>query len=196
MRRRFKALATLALACLAIGLSADALFNWYLERSDDKLKKEWATPAFAGDQPSLLDVRVPTPKHLLSALETPERFRVTYRVSDIPDSVKTAFAEAIQRSTQEEVFSMAEPKAWPWNATDAIREGLPRRRLRAVAASEELYLVFYEDGGFAKSDDVAAFRLSGNEAHAIWHSFLRPDVANPMGLRVAIRGQAYGNELY
>ena len=91
---------------------------------------------------------------------------------------------------------MAEPGSWPWNATDVILDGLPRRRLKVVAASESLCLVFYEHGGIAKTDDIAAFRLSGNGAHSIWHSSLAPVVANPADLRNAIRGQAYGDELY
>jgi len=45
---------------------------------------------------------------------------------------------------------MAEPGSWPWNATDVIRDGLPRRRLKAVAASESLCIVFYEHGGLRR----------------------------------------------
>jgi hypothetical protein len=196
MKRRFKTLAMLSLVCLAVVFSAGALFNWYLKRHDDKLMKQREMFTAADDQPSLLEVKVATPEDLLSVLETPERFRVMCRVSDIPNSVKIAFAKATQKSTQEDVFSMAEPGSWPWNATDAIRDGLPRRRLKAVATSGSLCLVFYEHGGFAKSDDIAAFRLSGNGARAIWHSSFAPGVANPTGLRNAIRGHAYGDELY
>jgi hypothetical protein len=110
-----------------------------------------------------------------------------YRVSDIPNSVKIAFARATQKSTQEDVFSMAEPGAWPWNVGDVILDGLPRDRLKAVAVSESLCLVFYEHGGFAKSDDIAAFRLSGKGARALWHLTRAPHVANPADLRDAIR---------
>ena len=196
MKRRFKTLAILSLACLAVVLSVGGCFNWYLKRNDDKLKKQLAMLTIADDQPSLLDVRVATPEVLLSVLETPEKFRIMYRVSDIPEFREdfSAFARATQKSTQEDVFSMAEPGAWPWSVGDAILDGLPRRRLKAVAVSESLCLVFYEHGGFAKSDDIAAFGLSGNGARAIWHSFLAPDVANPAGLRNAIRGQPYGDE--
>jgi len=119
-----------------------------------------------------------------------------YRVSDIPNSVKIAFANVTQKWNQEDVFSMAEPGSWPWNVGDAILDGLPRRRLKAVAVSESLCLVFYEHGGVAKSDDVAAFRLSGNGARAIWHSALAPDVASLADLRNTIRGQTYGDERY
>jgi hypothetical protein len=177
-------------------LSIGGWFNWYLKRIDDKLKKQVEMLTVADDQPSLLDVKVSTPKDLLSVLETPERFRIMHRVSDIPNSVKIAFARATQKSTQEDVFSMAEPGAWPWNVGDVIHDGLPRRRLKAVAASESLFLVFYEPGGFGKSNDIAVFRLSGNGARAIWHSTLAPNVANPADLRDAIREKAYGDELY
>jgi len=196
MKRRFKTLTILSLASLAILLSAAALFDWYLKRNDYRLNnKQLATLSVEDDQPSSFS-KVAIPKDLLSALDTPERFRITYRVSDIPNSVKIAFAKATRKSSQESIFSMADPKTWPWNAGDALLDGLPRRRLKALAASASLYLVFYEHGGFAKSDDVAVFRLSGNEARAIWHSSLAPDVANPLDLRNAIRGQAYGDERY
>ena len=196
MKRRLKTLAILSIAALAIVLSASALLNGYLKRIDDRLKKQLGMITVADDQPSLLEVKVATPDDLLSGLETPDRFRIMHRVSDIPNSVKFAFGGATQKSSQEDVFSMAEPGAWPWNVGDAIRDGLPRRRLKAVALSESLCLVFYEHGGLAKSDDIAAFRLSDNGARAIWHSFIAPDVANPADLRSAIRGRAYGDELY
>lgn len=125
MKRRLKTLAILSLACLAIVLSAGALFNGYLKRNDDRLKKELGTITVADDQPSLLEVKVATPDDLLSVLETPDRFRIMYRVSDIPNSVKIAFARATRKSSQEDMFSMAEPGAWPWNVGDAIRDGLP-----------------------------------------------------------------------
>jgi hypothetical protein len=196
MKRRFGTRAILPLACLAIVLFAGALFNWYLKRDEDKLTKQLEKLTAADDQPSVVELKVATPEDLISALETADRFRVAYRVSDIPNAVKIAFAKATQKSTEEGVFSMAEPGAWPWSVGDAILDGLPRRRLKAVAMSESLCLVFYEHGGFAKSDDIAAFRLSGNGARAIWHSSLAPDVANPAALRDAIHGQAYGDERY
>ncbi len=196
MKRRSNTLALLSLACLAIAVSASALFNLYLKRLDDKLKKQVEMLAVADDQPSLLEVKVAIPEDLRSVIETPDRFRAMYRVSDIPDSVKIAFAKATQKSTQEDAFSMAEPGSRRWNAGDVIRDGLPRRRLKSVAMSQSRCLVFYERGGWGKTDDIAVFRLSGNGAHAIWHSFLAPDVATPADLRKAIRGQAYGDVLY
>jgi hypothetical protein len=121
---------------------------------------------------------------------------VTYRVSDIPHSVKIAFAKATQELDEENQFSMAEPGSWPWNAGDAILDGLPRRRLKAVAATDSLCLVFYEHGGYAKTDDVGAFRLTSDGADAIWHLSIPPDVVSPANLRKAIRGRAYGDERY
>ena len=201
MKRLFKTMAILSLACLAGVFTIRALFDWHLKQDDDHLKKQLdkkqlETLPVVDDQPSLLEEKVATPEDLLSVLETPDRFRIMYRLSDIPNSVKIAFAKATQKSTQEDAFSMAEPGAWPWNAGDAILGGLPRRRLRAVAQTESVCLIFYEHGGIAKSDDVAAFRLSGSEARAIWHSSLGPDVSNPTDLRNAIRGRAYGDERY
>jgi hypothetical protein len=141
-------------------------------------------------------VKVPIPEELRSALEEPQDFRMGHRVSDISNPVKIAFERAIQGSSTDEGFAMAEPGAWPWNATDVIREGLPRRRLRAVATNNSLCLVFYEHGGLGKTDDIAVFRLHENEARAIWHSTTTADVAGPADLRVAIRGKAYGDGLY
>jgi len=125
MKRRLKTLAILSIAALAIVLSASALLNGYLKRIDDRLKKQLGTITVADDQPSLLEVKVATPDDLLSGLETPDRFRIMHRVSDIPNSVKFAFGGATQKSSQEDVFSMAEPGAWPWNVGDAVRVGLP-----------------------------------------------------------------------
>ena len=125
MNRRFKAVAVLSVACLAISLSASLLFDWHLKRADDQLKKQLKSLTAADDRPSLHEVKVPTPEDLLFALETPDRFRVTYRVSDIPNGVKLAFAKATQNSTQEDAFSMAEPGTWPWNVSDVILHGLP-----------------------------------------------------------------------
>lgn len=196
MNRRIKTLSILSLGGLAAVLFAGVLFNWYLKRDDDKFKKELELLTVTDDQPGILEVKVAFPRDLLLALDTPEKFRITYRVSDIPNSVKAAFAEATKRSTQEDVFSMAEPGSWPWNATDVILAGLPRRRLRSVAANESFCLVFYEHGGFAKSDDVAAFSLSGNAARAMSHSYLRPGFANLAGLRATIRERGYADNSY
>jgi hypothetical protein len=104
MNGRFKTLAILSLACLAIVLSAGVLFNWYLKRDDDKLKKQLEMLTVLDNRPSLLEVKVAFPEDLLPVLRTPDRFRVMYRVSDMPNSVKIAFAKAIQKSTQEDGF--------------------------------------------------------------------------------------------
>lgn len=196
MNRRLRMVGVVTLVCLAIGLSANALLNRYLRLDHDRLNEGMKTTAVTDEQPSLLDLKVVAPNDLILALESPENFRIMHRVSDIPESVRTAFGKAIQESGRNEKFSMAEAGAWPWNVSDAIRGGLPRRRLKAVAASTGHFLVFYERGGFAKSDDVAAFRASGREAYAIWHSSFNYSVANPAELRIAIRGQKYGDAFY
>jgi hypothetical protein len=194
MKRRFKTLAILSSACFGAVLCVGAWFDWYLGRDDKQKPPE--VLSVPNDQPNALGERVAIPEDLLSVLETPDRFRIMYRVSDIPNSVKIAFGKATLKLTPEDMFSMAEPGAWPWNVGDVIIDGLPRRRLKAVAVSESFCLIFYEHGGFAKSDDIAAFRLSGDGADAIWHSSLGPVVVNPADLRKAIRGGAYGNERY
>lgn len=119
-----------------------------------------------------------------------------HRVSEIPNSVKIAFERATQGSSTDEGFAMAEPGAWPFNATDVIRDRLPRRRLKAVATNNSLCLVFYEHGGFGKTDDIAVFRLHENEARAIWHSTTTADVMGPAELRAAIRSKSHGDILY
>jgi hypothetical protein len=174
MELRLKTL-TLSVTGLAIVLSAaGASFDWYIKRDDEKLKKQVS---------------------MLAAFDIPDNFRIMYRVSDIPKSVQTIFANAIQESDQEDLFLMAEPGAWPWNVGDAIIDGLPRRRLIAVALSESHCIVYYEHGGRAKSNDVAVFRLSDNGARAIWHSS-RTQIANPGDLRGAIRAEPHGDGGY
>src|SRR5579871_726472 len=77
-----------------------------------------------------------------------------------------------------------------------IRAGLSRRRLKAVATNNSLCLVFYEHGGFGKTDDIAVFRLHENEARAIWHSTTTADVTGPADLGTAISGKTHGDGLY
>jgi hypothetical protein len=189
-------LAGLLMSCAAVSLLAYTSFNWYLKVKDRQLTEQLKASNGADDKPSVLDVTVAIPEELLSALDKPGDFRVSHRVSDIPDPVKVAFAKATQESTTENKFLMAEPGAWPWNATDVIREGLPRRRLKSVAINDSLCLVFYEHGGFGKSDDVAVFRVRDNEAQAIWHSNTDPKIVGPADLRNAIQTQTSGNLLY
>ncbi len=169
MKRSPSKLAGLLISCAAVSLLAYASFNWYLRLKDHQLNEQLKASHVADDAPRILDVKVAMPRELLSALEKPGDFRVGHGVSDIPDSVKNAFAKATQGSSNEHKFSMVEPGAWPWNATDVIRDGLPRRRLKSVATNNSICLVFYEHGGLGKTDDIAVFRIHDDEARAIWH---------------------------
>jgi hypothetical protein len=196
MRRRSARLAGLLIVCGAALLLVYMSFNWYLKRADRRLDEQIRAGYAADESPSPLDVKVPIPEELRSALEKPQDFHMGHRVSDITNPVKIAFARAIQGSPHDEGFAMAEPGAWPWNATDVIREGLPRRRLKAVATNNSLCLLFYEHGGLGKTDDIAVFRLHENEARAIWHSTTTADVTGPADLRAAIHGKTYGDGSY
>jgi hypothetical protein len=119
---------------------------------------------------------------LRAALRTPSDFALYRSVSDIPDSVRTAFTKA----AQEETFSMADPGG-DWESTDVIRDPrLPRRRLTAVAINGAFCLVFYEHGGIGLSNNVAGFRLSQDAAEPVWHAYLKPSVADLAALRDAI----------
>jgi len=123
----------------------------------------------------------PLPDDLLSALRSANGFQVRHTIADISPLVRDAFAKATHQE-----FSMAEPGD-KWQSTDVIIEpGLPWRRLRAVAASANFCLVFYERGGIGKSNIVAVFRLSSRGAEPVWLAYLDDPVADPAGLAVAI----------
>jgi len=106
--------------CGAALLLVYSSFNWYLKRADGRLDEQMRAGYVADERPSPIDARVPLPEELRSAIEEPRDFRMGHRVSDIPNSVKIAFARAIQAegSPNDEGFAMAERGAWPWNATD------------------------------------------------------------------------------
>jgi hypothetical protein len=57
----------------------------------------------------------------------------------------------------------------------------------SVAICGSLCLVFYERGGFAKTDDVAVFHITPNGAEPVWHAYRGPGVKDPAGLMVAIK---------
>lgn len=119
------------------------------------------------------------PADLLRALERPGDFRISHKVSDIPESVRTAFAKAAKLDK----FEMAGPGA-RWQETDVIETPpLPWRRLRSVAISSSFVLVFCERGGFGESQNIAVFRLSGSSAEALWHAYVESPVADPTALR-------------
>jgi hypothetical protein len=112
----------------------------------------------------------PLQDDLRAALRTPSDFTLHRSVSDVPDSVRTAFAKA----AQEETFSMADPGG-DWEATDVIQDlRRPRRRLSTVAINGAFCLVFYEHGGIVRTNNVAAFRMSYRTAEPVWHAYLEP----------------------
>ena len=193
MKRR---LLHVILSGVALALIGYASFRYYLRWQDDVIAERMNAPPVADNRPDPLFTKVPVPPELLSALESSTRFRITYRVSDIPKSVKDAGTQAVQHWIGDDEFSLAAPGTWPWNATDVIMPKLPRRRLEAVARNESLCLVFYEHGGFAMSNDVAVFRLAGEEAEAIWHANVEPGVINPIALVNAIHRGLSGNVFY
>lgn len=126
------------------------------------------------------------PADLLSALERPDGFVVDRGMGAIPENVRAAFAKA----AGDKSFAMAEPGG-AWRATDVVLDRhLPHRRFIAVAKSAEFYLVFYERGGIARSDNVAAFRMVNGAAEPVWHAFVPPGVADPAGLREALGRKA------
>ena len=80
---------------------------------------------------------------------------------------------------------MAEPGA-AWNATDAIQKDLPFRRLRKVALSKTLCVVFYETGGFVHSYEAAAFQIAQDAAILAWAGTLSESALDPAALLGAI----------
>jgi hypothetical protein len=110
-----------------------------------------------------------------------DRFQLAEALSAIPVSVRSEF----MRFTRERSFSMADSKA-AWNATDAIVKGLPFRRLRKVALSESLCVIYYEKGGIAHSYQAVLFRLAKEKATLVWAGYLPESALNPAALLAAI----------
>jgi hypothetical protein len=171
-------------SCLVVLLCVDAVVMWYVRRQEVTIRPSSITL----DQPSApqsSDERPrshPIPSDLLLALETPNDFQMRYRISDIPEAVRVAFAEAAHL----DAFSMAEPGA-RWQATDVIVwPRLPWRRLIGVAVTGSFCLVFYEHGGRGESNNVGAFRSSPGGVEPVGHSYLAPNVRDPATLRLAI----------
>jgi hypothetical protein len=181
------------IGCLMILLCAEAGVKWYTGRQDEALKPSPTKIAIMTDQANaaieLKNARplYPLQDDLLAAINMPNDFALHYRVSDIPDSVRTSFAKA----AEEETFSMAEPGG-AWEATDVIRDPrLPQRRLTTVAICGAFCLVFYEHGGIGRSNNVAAFRQSHDTAEPVWHAYLEPSIADPAALRDAIERKRF-----
>jgi hypothetical protein len=61
---------------------------------------------------------------------------------------------------------------------------LPRRRIASVSIRGELFLLFYEHGGFGKNDNVAVFRISADHAEPIWHP------TSPMASRTPLHSRS------
>ena len=185
--RNLRILGISLIGCSLVFLCAEAVVNWYVRGQDKTLNPSLTKIAGMNDQAdAVLNPARPLPKtlpdDLLTALNRSNEFTLRYKVSDIPDSVRTAFAKA----AEEVAFSMAEPKG-AWEATDVISDpSLPRRRLYSVATNGSFCLVFYEHGGIGKSNNVAAFRFSSAGVEPVWHAYLDPGVEDSAGLRVAI----------
>jgi hypothetical protein len=109
-------------------------------------------------------------------------FQLRASVTDIPDTVRAAFVKARGEAS----FLMAEPGA-EWQATDVVlKPKLPHRRLKAVALSQELCILFYEVGGRGHSDHVVVFRHSKDGAELVWRAVSEPAVTSPMAILVAL----------
>lgn len=122
------------------------------------------------------------PADVYIALYRPWSFQIYSSVSAIPKPVRTSFAHA----TNNESFEMAEPGA-TWQKYDVdLPPGLPRRRLRSVAISDQFCFLFYEIGALGPTDEAAVFRLSSNGAVLVWHTYLHRAVATPSDLLMAL----------
>lgn len=122
------------------------------------------------------------PADVTVSLSNPESYRIFTAVSAIPMSVRTSFARAVG----DQVFTMAEPGA-KWQATDVVLEqGLPRRRLEAVALSDSFCILFYEVGGRGHSYQLSVFRLSKDGAELAWRAIRQSDVTRPAQILPAI----------
>ncbi|MGE5647925.1 MAG: hypothetical protein ACM336_19280 [Acidobacteriota bacterium] len=154
------------------------VFLWHVQRQDVELRA--LLHKGSAVQPSA-DGPVPLPADLLSVLRTPNAFQVRRTVSDIPAAVRVAFAKV----TNEDEFLMAESGA-RWQAGCVGEPGLPRRRLARVAIGGSFCLVFYERGGVARTDDVAAFRLFRDRAEPVWHAYRGAHVKDPAALLAAL----------
>ena len=106
------------------------------------------------------------PADVRAALAQTNNFRSAGSVTAIPDSARVAFARAVRDPS----FAMAEPGA-KWQSTDVILEqGLPWRRLQAVAVSPEWLVLFYEHGGIGRSYHVCVFRVKADGAELVWRA--------------------------
>lgn len=172
-----------AVVCLAAFFIGKVAVDWRLRHLDEALQKQALETQVQADQPR----DYPLPNELVSALVELNDFRVYRSVANVPDVVRSAFANA----ADEKSFSMADPNG-QWEATDVIRDPqLPRRRLRSVAIGGQFCLLFYEHGGVGRNDNVAAFRISEDRAEPVWHAYVASDVGNPTALAKALQEKSY-----
>jgi hypothetical protein len=129
-----------AVLCLLAFLIGKAAVDWRLHSLDEMLRPSTAKLQSLQDQANAVQVQAdqlhdyPLPDELISALVKPSNFRVYRSVTNVPDSVRSAFAKA----ADEKSFSIADTNG-QWEATDVIRDPqLPRRRLASVAINGEL----------------------------------------------------------
>ena len=129
-------------------------------------------------------------QHLLT-----DKFQTFYSSSDLPASVKAAYAAPPLAepppSGVKLKFPMAEPGK-PWNNTDAVRDAsLPFRRLIFIANSKDYCLVSYERGGIAYSRNAALFHLVGKKAVMTWSGNILGRCQTLHDVRVAIKTNQY-----
>jgi hypothetical protein len=183
--RRISIVFVSLISCLVVLLGVNEVVMWFVGRQEVQPSSIIVTPPGTAQSDDDRPRRYPLPADLLLALQTPNDFQIRHRISDIPGSVRVAFA----RAAHLDGFSMAEPGV-RWQATDVIAwPELPWRRLIGVASTGSFCLIFYEHGGFGNSYNVAAFRLSPGGVEAIGHTYLDQGVADPAALRLAIKGE-------
>lgn len=175
---------------LLIVVAVSAAVTWYIRRQDAALAaanllNQLQTVQADADRP------YPPPADLVYSLRSKD-FRMGHRVSDIPEPVRIAFAKVVNEGE----LLIAEPGA-RWQVGCVGQPGLPRRRLKSVAACGSFCLVFYERGGFARTDDVAAFHLSRDAAEPVWHAYPGSGVVDPVGLLKLIESRnLVGDKLF
>jgi hypothetical protein len=163
--------------------------NWRLLQLDEALEPSTTRLQDMRDHANATEAEANRPREYalpdqsITALTNASDFRVYRTVAKVPDSVRSAFANA----AHQESFLMADPNG-RWEPTDVIRDpNLPRRRLASVAIRAELCVLFYEHGGIGRNDNVAAFRMSGDHANPIWHAYVAHHVGDPVALAKAVK---------
>jgi hypothetical protein len=102
------------------------------------------------------------PLSLKSYLLT-DNFNVIRNVRQIPEPVLGSFTE---KGTAR--LLMVNPGE-DYNSTDVVNGRLPRRRLVIAAASEHLFFVHYEEGGFVTQTFLEVFENRSGELIPRWY---------------------------